>query len=115
MAYRDNVQALCDKRRVPNPIREIDLGIAAINFMSTRTGTEVRISATDMNRGARLFFEDAFPENETEIEIDDALRARAKEYFAELYADVGEGKRALLDAFHFSDRMQIEWKPAGLG
>ena len=110
MAYRDNVQALCDKHEIPNPIQEKDLDIAAINFMHTGTGGQIRIPATDMNRGARLFFEDIFPHEDEEIQIDDALCERVKEYFAELYSDVGEGKRPLLDAFHFSDRMRIEWK-----
>jgi hypothetical protein len=112
MAYRDKVQALCDQRVIENPIREEDLSIALLTFYIPGDAA-VCISATDMNRGGRLFFQDiidgksipglrpgTWDARRTTLELDDELKRRFAEYVSELWDDAGNGTRKLIDAVY---------------
>ncbi len=118
MAYRNNVQRLCDANEIQNPIQEKDLRIAKMDFMQGGSLT-VTIVATDMNRGARLFLESltdfgyggthVFGEKSI-LFLTNVLKLYAKDYFAELAEDAGTGKRPLIYAILSNDILEITWK-----
>jgi hypothetical protein len=119
MAYRDNVQALCDARCIRNPIDEEDLNIASLRFTSNcDNGPPNKVLvATDMNRGARLFLEslvrvgDRRPSMKTSRSLDlSIVKIFAPTFFAELWNDVGTGKRELIDAINAYHFAEIIWK-----
>lgn len=101
MAYRDNVQALCDQRKIGNPISEPELAITAMRFFSaSEHGKMTEIEATDMNRGARLFLEQLSDEcGSDRIVLTPELRARAATYFDSLWLDAEQEGRKLIIAF----------------
>ena len=90
MAYRNNVQRLCDVSDSPNPIREEDLLIAKMNFWHSGH-IQHTILATDMNRGGRLFLEALVDFSDggsrdrgrtSELHLTKPLKALAELYFA---------------------------------
>ncbi len=116
MAYRDNVQALADKRSIPNPLEEKDINVGGLRFW-TDDGP-VTIMGTDMNRGGRLFFQEE-AENTPRItesipgtlEIDNRFRERAAAFFAEVWDDKpGTGTHPILDAIRASRQVDLYWK-----
>lgn len=117
MPYRDNVTNLAHSQGMSNDpgLREEDLEIASLHFFSY-DGSETIIHATDMNRGGRLFVQayTAADKNEvpcTQIPCDQRLRAKAAEYFAELWEEnPTPGKRPLIDALRHYDFIAITYK-----
>jgi hypothetical protein len=116
MAYRDNVTALAHKVGITNDpgLREEDLRISELFFFYFTGGGTV-IKASEMNRGGRLFIqveatsEDGVPFSV--IPCDERLRARAAEYFAELWEENPvPGKRPFLDAIRDFDQIAINYK-----
>lgn len=115
MAYRDNVTNLAAIMGISNDpqLREEDLAIAGLRFVDV-DDHEASVEATHLNRGGRLFFEmlaDNNGERVSDLTVDDALRARAAEYFAELWEpNPIPGKRVLLDAIRTAVHVEIIWK-----
>lgn len=117
MAYRDNVTRLARDFHISNDpgLHEEDLWIASIDFVH-EDGSETHIDATDMNRGGRLFIQACASWGWGELKFvgipcDDWLRAKAAQYFAELWEDDPEpGKRPLLDAIRNSKSIRITYK-----
>lgn len=116
MAYRDNVQALADKRSIPNPLEEKDINVGGLRFW-TDDGP-VTIMGTDMNRGGRLFFQEE-AENTPRItesipgslDTDGAFRARAAAFFAEVWEhEPGMGTHPVLDAIRVATKVDLYWK-----
>jgi hypothetical protein len=124
MAYRDNVNALAAKLGISNDpsLREEELGIGKLVFVSVENGAETNVTiidATDMNRGGRLFFQGMATitaEDEdrmTSLNCNDTMREKAARYFAELWEDNPvPGKRKLLDAIRDPKNTTVEifWK-----
>lgn len=116
MTYRDNVQAVADKRGIQNPLLEQDLAVGGMKFW-TPDGP-VTIMATDMNRGSRLFFmeqADAEPRITESIPgtltVDDRFRQAAALYFAELWDhEPGKGTHPVLDAIRTATKVDLFWK-----
>lgn len=101
MSYRDNVSALAAIMGISNVpgLREEELTIGALIFWDDE-GIPVKIEATNMNRGSRLFFQHYLGGDWDEVIIGERLLRIAEEYFAELWEENPEpGKRPLLDAF----------------
>lgn len=108
--YLKNVQAMCDRLGLPNPINEDDLQIKSISFY---TATRVNwIEGTDMNRAGRLFFQEQMGVSRSSgpIAITESLRASAASFFAENWHDAQEKGRKMLIAFHGASRFRIDWK-----
>jgi hypothetical protein len=124
MTYRDNVQALCDARGIPNPIQESNLHILSLEFYGYLEGCQTVIEATDMNRASRLFiqsaaelFDDSHLYHHAERRRDrqkliltSSFKLLASIYFAELWLDAGKGTRTLIDALYANDWLEITWK-----
>ena len=120
MTYRENVQTMCSKHRISNPIREEDLTIAAVSFLVD--GNWIRIDGTEMNRAGRLFFQDFVRkltnENATVLTKNgqskrgSTVRAQlaAKWHFAENWEDAEEKGRAMLIVFKKATHITIHWK-----
>ncbi len=120
MTYHENVQAMCIKHRIPNPIREEDLMVATVSFLVD--GSWIRIEGTPMNRAGRLFFQDFVRklanENATVLTKNSrskrgsTVRAQlaAKWHFAENWLDAEEKGRAMLIAFKKATHITIHWK-----
>ena len=112
MSYKNNVSKLATKLGITNDPRlhEEDIWIAELVFTNTN-GETVRVLATDMNRGGRLFFQGVASEMQDEVVIDQTFLTQAAEFFAELWEPNPEpGKRKLLDAIRNSKRVKIVWK-----
>ncbi|HVM58753.1 MAG TPA: hypothetical protein VMT80_00235 [Candidatus Paceibacterota bacterium] len=104
--YKTNVQALCAKRGIGNPIQEHDLQIAAVGFRDNMAGT-VWVHQTEMNRAGRLFVEELLAERRKQQQslqnilpvALEPLRAKIRDFFTdELWNDSGPDKRTLV--FH---------------
>ncbi len=108
--YRKNVQAMCDRLGLANPIQEKDLSIARISFYSWFS--VIHIDGTDMNRSGRLFFQERFGEKKYTgtIQITETLRLEASKFFAENWIDATEKGRKMLVALKSSQRFKIQWK-----
>jgi hypothetical protein len=120
MAYRDNVTTLAHKVGITNDpsLREEDLRIEQLRFYNF-TGEGVVIDASPMNRGGRLFIEAEATSHDiiefSVIPCDERLRARAAEYFAELWEENPVlGKRPFLDAIRQYDQISITYKWEGV-
>ena len=119
MAYRDNVQALCNALRIGNPIAEENLNIASLRFISNCDNGPLNkvLMATDMNRGGRLFLESFvhicrglfLTERPDQLDLS-IVKLLAPNFFAELWDDVGTGKRELIDAIQAYHFAEITWK-----
>lgn len=114
MGYRDNVAAMAARRGLENPLQEKDIRIKRLVFFDVvMSHDDIVIEATDMNRAGRLFLEDAFSGTgfrATSVELDAEFSDRAKAHFAELWDDIGTGKRPLLEAINAAGGVEIEWK-----
>ena len=112
MGYREKVQAMCERLGITNPIQEEDLEISAIAFKVQ--GNIVQISATEMNRAGRLFFQfllggiNKWPGREEEIKPH--MLSAGREYFAENWDDAEEKARPMLIAFKQASHLRIIWK-----
>ena len=100
MAYRDNVQTLCDKLGLPNPICEEDLEISMLTFRDNREGPGrlkfYDVEANDMNRAGRLFLQSS-PAFTSENFYLGAMRREAAEFFTPaLWDDCSSEKRPLV-------------------
>lgn len=107
--YRKNVQALCDRLSIKNPIDEEDLTIAAVSFEID--GNWVRIEGTDMNRAGRLFFQSIYccvPGARERI-IAIVLRS-ASDFFAKNWMDAEEVGRPMLVALKKATYVTFDWK-----
>ena len=112
MPYLGNVQAMCDKMGIPNPIREKDLRIAAICFKTDQGW--IRIEGTRNNRAGRLFFQYYFGDNnriiEAEDEVNDQVLEFAARHFAENWKDAEKAGRPMLRALKKASHFKIFWK-----
>jgi hypothetical protein len=108
--YRKNVQALCERLGLPNPIREEDLMIARLSFYSRFS--VIHIDATEMNRAGRLFFQERFKEQKYQgsIQLTTPLRQEAAEFFAENWQDAEEKGRKMLITIKHARHFIIKWK-----
>lgn len=108
--YRKNVQAMCDRLGLPNPIQENDIVIQAITFYSK--DQEKRIEGTDMNCAGRLFFQDRLLPNryKSRLAIDSLLIKAAQNFFAENWNDAEENGRQMLIAIKSARRYKVHWK-----
>lgn len=117
MGYRDNVAAMAARLGLENPLREEDIRIKRLTFFDViPSGDDIVIDATDMNRAGRLFIQDACSGGgirATTVEFSDEFVERAKAHFAELWDDVGTGKRPLLEAISLARGVDISWKSGG--
>ena len=112
MSYRDNVQALCDRLGLPNPIREEDVLISSVRLLVTRQKAKM-ISLTNMNRAGMVFLQEQFSVGGLQIEsvgIGETFKKRAREHFAELWDDAEEKKRTLIMALKPAVWAEIEWQ-----
>jgi hypothetical protein len=108
--YRKNVQAMCDRLGLPNPIREEDLMVTRLSFFSRLS--VIHIDGTDMNRAGRLFFQEHFSEKKYPgtIQLTEPLRLAAADFFAENWRDAEEKGRQMLIAIKSARRFKIHWK-----
>lgn len=107
MAYCDNVQALCDTLGLQNPIREEDLTIDKMTFVTSETTHDV--SATDLNRGGRLFLQ-FHADEATGIQLR-PLRAEAQQFFTPaLWDDCTPKNRSLIWGIQNADLILITRK-----
>jgi hypothetical protein len=109
MGYRDNITELAARLGISNNpgLREVDIKIAEMYF-TTLSGDTVEITATDMNRGGRMFFQSLMENGSNKIVIVDAFRSKAAKFFAELWEpNPVPGKRKLLDAIRASSHVEI--------
>ena len=110
MPYRDNVQALCDRLDINNPIDESDLKVAALSLMIN--GEWLHIPGTQWNRAGRLFFEHQFPNSEKlgAFTLYSNNQRRGQEFFEENWLDPEEMNRQMLIAFKQASRVLLHWK-----
>jgi hypothetical protein len=114
MTYRHNVQRLCDRLGIDNPIQEKDVKVVSLSFLIN--GEWHLIPDTDMNRAGRLFFQDWFWAKFASgiiLEhhyVDDLLESTAKTHFKDLWDDAEEKGRALISALKQSSAVRIHWK-----
>lgn len=97
MAYKANVQALCDQLGIKNPIVEDDLTHAYFIFHTA--GIEFRVDATDMNRAGRLFLQNqlAMRHKKQVLILNPIVKEEALAFFTdELWEDCGPDKRTLV-------------------
>lgn len=129
MPYRDNVDLLCAKMGVSNPVREEDLKIERFYFLNRDNSLLTIIERTPMNRAGRLFIEFLFNHSLVSYRliqdaeksgfgnIDDLLvfyvgrvsKHIGELHFAELWKDA-EGKRALIEAFQHCWKIGVKHK-----
>lgn len=115
MAYRDHVHALCSQRKIPNPIQEENLRIAALLFYDEGNGFMFAVAATEMNRAGRLFVEQALcPRKSISSVVVSSLnriRADAERFFTpELWEDCGPDKRQLVYGLKTAATVKIIYK-----
>jgi hypothetical protein len=108
--YRENVQKLCKRLSLSNPICEEALFIRALTFY-TRDRV-IRIDGTEMNRAGRLFFQERLATDKAmvSVQISTTLTEAVAEFFAENWHDADEKGRAMLIAFKQAYRFRIHWK-----
>jgi hypothetical protein len=114
--YRQNVQRLCEKLGVPNPIPEEVLTIEALIFGDVPGFDGVfRVEATDMNRAGRLFYQHILAGNGATttrpivwFTLNPIILQQAQNFFtSELWDDCGPDKRTLV----FGTKMGKHVKP----
>lgn len=110
MAYKDNVQSLCDRYGLVNPIREEDLTISRLTFCSSKDPSKTHeVEATDMNRAGRLFVQ--FETDSPHTLSLESIRTKAAEFFtSELWDDCSLEKRALIFGIKMYDTVRITYK-----
>lgn len=107
MAYRDNVQDLCDRLKIKNPIEEQDLLILRVIFTISDRPHEV--AATPMNRAGRLFLESR-ASGVTKLHLRH-LRADAEKFFtSELWDTCTTTNRSLVFGIKMGDEAEIFYK-----
>jgi hypothetical protein len=114
MPYRDNVAALTQRLRVPNPIPEEVLDIGRILFWDS-SGNATEIRPTDMNRAGRLFLQHLardmcqlfYPPS---FDWSAECSERAADFFDENWGDAEAKGRRMLMAMKTAIRVEIEWK-----
>lgn len=116
MAYRDNVNKIASELGISNDpgLREEDILIKEMHFITLDFETVV-ITATDMNRGGRLFLQHASRtdtgEYRTELDLSVILILSARAYFAELWSDSPDRiKRPLIEALRASTSVTLVFK-----
>ncbi len=108
MGYRENVQALCEKLGIPNPIREEDLLISAISFYIE--DEPLRIEGTEMNRAGRLFFQQ-LSQGVVDFHVPQPWDiAAAEKFFAENWIDAETVGRPMLVAFKKANVIEYHHK-----
>lgn len=120
MTYRENVQAMCDKLGIANPIREEDLTVKAVSFLVY--GDWVRIEGTDMNRAGRLFIQfhvEKFRGGMAFVIVQghagvmgstQMYQRWAEKHFDEIWLDAEEKGRAFLAALKKAKAITVHWK-----
>ena len=109
--YRSNVQALCDKLKLPNPVREEDIRIESVKFFNhLQIGPKtISVQGSEMNRAGRLFIQTVITGDRGFI--DQNLQVRAQRFFTpELWDDCGPEKRPLVFGFKISNWIEIFFK-----
>jgi hypothetical protein len=107
VAYRDNVQKLCDRLGLINPIHEEDLTIAKVTFVTSQTTYEV--PGTHMNRAGRLFLQ-SHADGALGIQMR-PLRAEAEQFFTPtLWDDCSPEHRGLIHGIKTSDLALLTYK-----
>jgi hypothetical protein len=118
MAYRDNVQALCDTLGIPNPVREEDLSIQSVLFhgvMGFPNG--FRVDATEMNRAGRLYLEQMMrghaPNHLPRLNHSTLVwKERYAEFFTlNLWNDCGPERRTLVYGMKLCRYATVTYKP----
>ena len=112
MTYRSNVQAMCDRLKLPNPISEDDVKINRILFY--QPGSKfIMICGDEMNRAGRLFFQEKFSGPDfrvNSVDISTEFKESAALHFAELWDDAEEAGRKLICAFKGARYLNLRWK-----
>lgn len=97
MAYRDNVNALCHRLSVSNPIEENILKFSL--FVFDIDGKSFQVEATEMNRAGRLYLQDRLAERNKEriLILDKAEKWMAQIFFtSEMWGDCSPERRTLI-------------------
>lgn len=111
--YRRNVQAMCDRLGLPNPVREDDVFIDRIIFYFRNTAVAT-VHGTKMNQAGRLFLQEKFSGpgyRADKVSISKKFNEIAAAHFAELWLDADEKGRSLILAIKRSDLIILNWKP----
>ena len=112
MAYRDNVQAMCDRLGLPNPICEDDVKISGILFY--QAGSKyIMIRGDKMNKAGRVFFQEKFSGPDfrvNSVDISTKFKEAAALHFAELWSDAEVAGRSMLVAFKGARNLELRWK-----
>lgn len=112
MAYRDNVQKLCDSHDIQNPIQERDLTISKLVFLNHGKGEELlvcEVEATDMNRAGRLFAQ-MHARGASIISLA-KIRDEAERFFTStLWEDCSPERRTLVYGMKVADEVRIVYK-----
>lgn len=115
MDHRAKVSELCAQWGIANDekdgIPEDQLGIAELVFHSAK-GEATRVPATNMNRASRLLLEQVTREthNRLYITMDEELRERVKDYFAERWPETPDPNRPLLFNLASCVGIDVTWK-----
>jgi hypothetical protein len=109
--YYRNVQALCDKLGIPNPIQEEDVKIFSLKIYQITSSVPIEIVGTEKNRASRVFLQEEF-QNAKEGLLLSAFKSKAADFFAEFWCDAEEVGRPLLVALKnpLSHLVEIQWK-----
>lgn len=110
--YRKNVQAMCDRLGLPNPIREEDVALDRMIFYTGNTAVYT-IHGTEMNRAGRMFLQEKFSGEgyrSGNVFLSEKFSEVAAIHFAELWLDAEEVGRSLVLAIKKSHMIHLNWK-----
>ena len=83
MTHLDNVQALCDKHGLPNPIPPERLWAQRVEFLDSGCSALAIIDGTPMNCASRLLLQELSEKYGNPIIVTEAVRQELKSYFGE--------------------------------
>lgn len=115
--YRKNVQAMCDRLGISNPIHDIDVRIRSVVIERSGLPRTQQIKSTDMNRAGMVFLQEQFSKAELvvcEALLRNSFQKKAEAHFAELWLDAREKNRTLIMALKGAWRIKIDWLPGEL-
>ncbi len=98
MAFEDNLKELCEEYELKNPVREEDLWVESVSFEVD--GETLWFDGTELNRGARLFFQVFSDEHgySRSFGVTSLMRHAASSFFAERWEDAETTGRPVLMA-----------------
>lgn len=115
MAYRDNVDELCAKLGIHNPINERDVEVEEVLFFFDGPPA-LSVPRTDMNKAGRLFMQcesegHLFANRAKIVPLTEVLKARAAEFFTpELWDDCTREKRTLVYGIRHGKEAEVIFK-----